>query len=210
MDKERRKQLKLDARKLLAEERAKLDERLKKENPYELSDPRWAQTMLDKYQKARAYRRGERIEPAASQLTKAPASSTDAGTVNLLPTSATDLQIISLIDRWVAYLEREDYVSAYGLTEHNPDMGWSPELMRELIKAYGDQAPAQKVTLYGKATDRVQRKEVNRFADIRDGRLGYVWYDLNIDGYRSDLTATFDIRVSGSVLTVTLDDIHVM
>ena len=42
------------------------------------------------------------------------------------------------------------------------------------------------------------------------GSLGEIWYDLNIDGYVSDLTATFAIHGSSDGLTVALNDIHVM
>jgi hypothetical protein len=206
MDKERRKQLKRRVEK----ESLELQARLEKENPYELSDPRWGQTMLAKYQEARAQRRGETAATGVDRITQSHATDLGNDAKSHLPISATVPQIISFVDAWVACLEREDYGSAYAFTEHNPDMGWSPELVREVIKAYGNSAPTQKATLDGAATDRVQRKEVHHFVEARDGYLGYVWYDLNIDGRLSDLTATFDIRSTSNGLVLVLEDIHVM
>jgi len=40
--------------------------------------------------------------------------------------------------------------------------------------------------------------------------IGDIWYDLNIDGYASDLTATFFIQKRTDGLVLVLNDIHVM
>jgi len=40
--------------------------------------------------------------------------------------------------------------------------------------------------------------------------LGQVWYDLNINGKVSDLTATFDLERTNQGLIIKLNDIHVM
>ena len=37
-----------------------------------------------------------------------------------------------------------------------------------------------------------------------------IWYDLNIDGVASDLTATFRVVRGRDGLTIYLNDIHVM
>jgi hypothetical protein len=107
-------------------------------------------------------------------------------------------------------MEREDYIAAFDYTAHDPYMRWTSELIRDVIKAYGERNPAQRVTLDGKSTDVHQRKEVTRWAENRPGGIGEVWYDLNIDGYVSDLTATFAIQANGDGLTIVLEDIHVM
>jgi hypothetical protein len=54
-------------------------------------------------------------------------------------------------------LEGEDYVAAFALTEHISEMNWSPDLIRYVIKAYGNSHPDQKVTLAGQATDVTQK-----------------------------------------------------
>jgi len=127
-----------------------------------------------------------------------------------LPTTATDEELISFIDQWAALMELEDYEYAYAFTGHFPGQQWSPSLMRDVIKAYADSYPQQKVTLHGKSTDITQRKTVSRWSRNEHHEIGEIWYDLNIDGYVSDLTATFRIIEHDAGLEIKLNDIHVM
>lgn len=127
-----------------------------------------------------------------------------------LPSQATDDDLICFIDKWARLMEQENYEAAFNFTEHDPCMGWTPKLIQEVIKSYNECKPTQKVTVMGKPTDIVQKKEVSRWPQNRNGSLGEIWYDLNIDGFASDLTATFDIRVEATGLTICLQDIHVM
>lgn len=127
-----------------------------------------------------------------------------------LPANLSDDELIQFVDEWVRLLEREDYEAAYRHTDHVSPMHWTPELIREVIKAYGDADPTQKVTLEGTPTDITQSKEVDRWTTGTTDSFGEIWYDLNIDGKVSDLTATFDLRQSGNKVTVHLNDIHVM
>lgn len=127
-----------------------------------------------------------------------------------LSITATDDELILLIDRWAALMELEDYEQAYGFTGHVLERGWSPALMRDVVKSYGDGNPKQKITLHGKPTDITQRKQVSRWSRNDHGEIGEIWYDLNIDGYVSDLTATFRIVEHDAGLEVELNDIHVM
>lgn len=125
------------------------------------------------------------------------------------PQNASDEELIQGVDEWVKLLESESYQEAYSLTAQVTEMGWTPELIREVIKAYGDAEPAQRATLLGIPSDVHQRKTVTRWPANGD-RIGEVWYDLNIDGVASDLTATFDILRSDGGLVLALNDIHVM
>jgi hypothetical protein len=127
-----------------------------------------------------------------------------------LPATASDDDLLRFVDGWVRLMEREDYVAAFGFTEHDPYMRWTPALLCEVIKAYDKSDPAQRVTLDGKPTDVHQRKEVTRWGENRPGGIGEIWYDLNIDGYVSDLTATFAIKPCADGFTIVLGDIHVM
>ena len=129
--------------------------------------------------------------------------------MELLPHNASDADLIAFADRWVMLLESEDYSTAYALTEHDPHMKWTPALLGEVIKAYGDAIPGQKVTLQGKSTDIMQRKKVYRWQRNAYDAVGQIWYDLNIDGLASDLTATFTIIQRPDGLAIELDDIHV-
>jgi hypothetical protein len=130
--------------------------------------------------------------------------------VNPLPDSASDADLLSFIDGWAALMEHEDYTGALGYTEHAPEMDWTPSLLREVVKAYGEARPDQKVTLAGIPSDVSQRKEVTRWRENGFGEVGEIWYDLNIDGVASDLTATFAIVRAAEGLFIRLNDIHVM
>jgi len=125
-----------------------------------------------------------------------------------LPQSATDEQLVEIVHQWVRLLEAQDYEQAFALTEHE-DTGWAPDFLRQFIEGYGDAEPNQKVTLHGAATDITQRIEVSRWPE-RYGSIGEVWYDLNINGFVSDVTATFYIRVVPGGVVLSLNDVHVM
>jgi hypothetical protein len=128
-----------------------------------------------------------------------------------LPETTTDAEFIEFADRWASLLEREDYEAAYAFTAHDPYHGWTAELIRRVIKSYGEARAGQRVTVSGVPTDVSQRKQVDRWEPPNPaGEVGEIWYDLNIDGAASDLTATFRlVRVPGGLL-VRLNDIHVM
>lgn len=127
-----------------------------------------------------------------------------------LDRDATDEDLVHFIDQWAALMEKEDYVGAYRHTAHIPEMRWTPELLRDVVKLYDQCLPDQKVTVEGLPTDIRQRKEVTRWKEDRPRGVGYIWYDLNINGYASDLTATFTLTTDPEGLVVSLDDIHVM
>jgi hypothetical protein len=128
-----------------------------------------------------------------------------------LPETTTDADLLAFADRWAALMEREDYEAAYAYTAHASYQGWTPDLMRQVVKSYGDARPTQKVTVAGESSDIRQCKEVDRWEPPNGaGAIGEIWYDLNIDGAMSDLTATFQIvRVPGG-LEVRLNEMHVM
>lgn len=130
--------------------------------------------------------------------------------MKLLSVSASDDELIGFIDGWVALLECEDYSSAFRYTDQDPAMAWTPQSIRDVIKEYGTKRPNQRVTVRGVPSDVIQRKEISRSTDNLNGLIGEIWYDLNIDGVASDLTATFDLIADGEVLRILLNDIHVM
>lgn len=127
-----------------------------------------------------------------------------------LPETVTDVESIYFVDQWAALMEGEDYEAAYAFTEHDTYQGWTPNLIRHVVKSYGDAREDQRVTVAGEPSDVAQQKDATRWEENKHGILGEVWYDLNIDGVASDLTATFEIvRVSSGVI-LRLNDIHVM
>lgn len=127
-----------------------------------------------------------------------------------LPATITDPELIAYIDRWAELLEREDYDAAFAMTEHEPGMDWTPARIREIVTSYDEATPGQKVTLHSGPAGMIQRKEVNRWTDPGNGSVGEIWYDLNIDGLASDLTATFYLVRTDAGIVVSLNDIHVM
>jgi hypothetical protein len=66
------------------------------------------------------------------------------------------------------------------------------------------------VTVRGVPSDVQQRKEVDRWEPNENDEVGEIWYDLNIDGVASDLTATFVMVDVDEGLSLRLRDIHVM
>lgn len=127
-----------------------------------------------------------------------------------LSLDASGDDLIAFVDRWAALMESEDYAVAYAFTEHDAHMKWTPELLGDVVKAYGDADPNQKVTVDGKPTDITQRKNVTRWERNAHNAVGEIWYDLNIDGFVSDLTATFTIIERADGLAIELNDIHMM
>jgi len=128
--------------------------------------------------------------------------------MNPLSLESSETALIEYIDLWVTLLEKEDYEGALNMIE--APSGWSPNLLKRIIKSYSEENPNQRVTLEAKPTDVKQRREVERWTDAPNGTLGEVWYDLGIDGTTSDLTATFTIRERDGGLILILNDVHVM
>jgi hypothetical protein len=127
-----------------------------------------------------------------------------------LPRSSTDTQLIEVVHQWVRLLEAEKYDDAFNFTDHIPSSGWSPSLIKQFIESYGEAEPGQKVTFDGKPTDIQQRIDVSRWGENSCQEIGEIWYDLNINGFVSDVTATFRICVVPGGLTLRLNDVHVM
>ena len=127
--------------------------------------------------------------------------------VNTADSGASDKELLAVADRWVALMESEDYVTAMEFV--GPGSTWTAELLEAIVKAYGEEDPRQKVTLTAEPTDITQTRDVTRSERDSNGVIGYVWYDLGIDGYVTDLTATFDLIERDGTVIVQLDDIHV-
>jgi hypothetical protein len=130
----------------------------------------------------------------------------------ILVATASDEDIIRFIDQWVSLLAAEKYAEACRYLDTGP--AWPAELIREIIKGYGDETD-NRVTLTnnGTAMDGAgnvgvarQRKEVSWANEAS----GDVWYDLNINGLVSDLNATFDLKRQSGRIHIILQDIHVM
>ena len=76
-----------------------------------------------------------------------------------LPPASPDKEILAFVDRWAALLEREDYEAAFAYTDHVPGSHWTPELIQEVVRAYGEPGSVNRVTVHGRPTDIAQRKD---------------------------------------------------
>ena len=132
--------------------------------------------------------------------------------VPILPADASDAEIIHYIDNWVRLLEQRKFVEALAIIP-GTDPIWDADLLAEIITDYCEDEN-NLVTSFNDGTSldglgqlhpTRQRKEVDWY-----DQHGSVWYDLNINGLVSDLTATFTITKKAAQLVVTLDDVHVM
>ncbi len=127
-----------------------------------------------------------------------------------LPRASSDEQLLEVVHHWVRLLESEKYDEAFAFTDHVENSGWTPDFIKQFIEGYGDAEPGQKVTFDGRPTDISQRIEVTRWNENAFGEIGEVWYDLNINGLASDITATFRICAVPGGLVLRLNDVHVM
>ncbi|HWB27066.1 MAG TPA: hypothetical protein VG738_16400 [Chitinophagaceae bacterium] len=131
-------------------------------------------------------------------------------------------KIEKAIEYWLDLLRREDYAEAYNLTMHDPYYEWTPALIESYINGYG--LPYEEGETVYKVTDwRTAHTDNNRPAmDIflfdahrisGNGEykvIGYVQYDIPLNGERSDLTVTFSIMQAEDYIRLELNDIHVL
>jgi hypothetical protein len=129
--------------------------------------------------------------------------------MSTLPQNATDEQIVAYLDRWAGLLEQEDYEGAADMIDME-ESGWDAEAIRETIKSYDEGNAALRVTVEGEPNPHEQRKEIDRWPEtLPNGRFGHVWYDLNIDGKISDMTATFFAHESPNGVVLVLEEIGI-
>lgn len=137
-----------------------------------------------------------------------------------LPPTASDEEILDVVRAWVGLLAADRYDAAL---DHIPSLAyWTPALLRTVVASCGSPDPEDdrgcRITPIDTASDHDKRPshDVERFDEARVDDvnpaatvIGYVWFDLPLDGAWSDLTATFDVLADASGLTLRLDDVHV-
>ena len=134
--------------------------------------------------------------------------------MKMLSVNSSDEEILGYITEWVVSLAEEDYESAYKKTSHDPYYEWTPDLIKRVINGYGLPEPHPsgeifKVTPIKEAKGETPKQEIDR-GPYDGNRLGYVYYDLPLNGEWSDLTASFRLEIQGQNLDVILEEIHVM
>jgi hypothetical protein len=138
-----------------------------------------------------------------------------------LPLISDNENVLSAVRNWVNYLAQEQYVKAMELLFQTEDYRyWTPTLVEELISSYNppefkDATSVSRVTLIDstKVFDIKPSYEVKwyEFENRKNGDIvGYVHFDLPINGIWSDLTALFNVRKDVDFLTLELEDIHVL
>ena len=132
----------------------------------------------------------------------------------MLSDNVSDEEIIRHIETWIGKLADEDYVSAYNLVSHDPYYNWSPSLIEKVINGYGLPEPhpggeAFKVTPISTALGKEPTREVARNS-YNDNRIGYVLYELPLNGEWSDLCASFRLEKNKAGVEVILEEIHVL
>jgi hypothetical protein len=131
------------------------------------------------------------------------------------PQTASDEELLDGVKMWVDMLAEERFPEAYQLTAHDSHYAWTPDLIRSVVVGYG--LPHES----GNHEYRISkicearggpspRWEVDRWQDTEPRyRVGFISFDLPLDGEWSDLTATFEIVVHHGQLILVLQDIHV-
>lgn len=152
-----------------------------------------------------------------------------------LPIDASDSEIKSLIVEWSELLAQRRYREALEFFPYSrEEYRWTPELLEQLIAGYGVVEPDPDTIQWLLAhhgvsrfeittlTGRADRDEIiNTRIDVDRERLygldpreyvGMVHYnDVPLSGFRSDLTARFNIkRVDACTITLEFLDLHVM
>jgi hypothetical protein len=140
-------------------------------------------------------------------------------TMKTLPLEASDQEILDAVREWVGLLIEERYTDAYEFLSHEErSHGWTPELIATLIQNYGSPEPLESTEVFKVTSLEDAKVDPPRYMPLRQdvhryGKHypeGYIWFDLPLNGYASDLTATLEFRVRKNHFVFELTDIHVM
>lgn len=135
------------------------------------------------------------------------------------------IEIEKAVLSWIELLANGRYDEAYQLTLHDPYYQWSASNIKDIINGYG--LPDEQLEEKYKVTSpesAIINGNINPNKDIDffdytirkiDERhdmtiIGYVIYDLPINGEWSDLSATFKILQTDNFLMLELNEIHVL
>ena len=137
----------------------------------------------------------------------------------ILPLDAKDEDVLQVVCSWVELLAQGKYDEAYSLLTYAPGEGWTPELIRILIANYGSLEPFADgrtfhvTSLHDNPTlpeGRLKPYKDVEWAEEREGSVGWVHFDLPLNGEFSDLTAVFKIVKADAGLALELYAIDVL
>jgi hypothetical protein len=140
----------------------------------------------------------------------------EAETAVRFPRNATDDEIWAVVRQWTNALADGDYERAVAMTAHSE--GLTPEVMRRIIEHHLHHYPDHRVTSFDDAQIRprhtmaVQNGNFPRQWIHRDddGEPFSILYSVPFDGYRSDMTAKFDVVEVDDDLALYFVDAYVM
>ena len=139
------------------------------------------------------------------------------------PLKATDETVLEGVKQWVELLAAERYDEAVQWLYYPPAAArWTPLLLKSLVTNYGLTDPRADGKTY-RVTPLVTTKsrvgghpyqDVEWFpagsAQVCRGVVGFVTFDLPLNGEWSDVTATFLIHKVTDRLLLELEDMHVL
>ncbi|WP_152912503.1 hypothetical protein [Candidatus Rhodobacter oscarellae] len=131
------------------------------------------------------------------------------------PKTASNEELLDGVRKWVDLLSENRFSEAYNLTAHDSYYAWTPELIQSVVAGYGmPHEPGDHVYGISKISQTEggpsPRWEVDRWQDAEpSSRIGFVSFDLPLDGEWSDLTATFEVMQVKEQFVLVLQDIHV-
>lgn len=132
-----------------------------------------------------------------------------------LPLEASDQQILNAVRTWCAALAAEDYEGALSMVRSTE---WTVEKLQKTIEGYDGYDKSgeypHRLSPLDTAEYRPGDEPVNnpwpRHEVDRDEGFISVWFDLPLDGYWSNLTATFYVEREGQDTVLELEMVHVM
>jgi hypothetical protein len=141
-----------------------------------------------------------------------------------LPKQPSVSDVRDAVHHWMDLLASERYAEALDVVAHDPKLGWTPELLKDVINGYGLPWSSLGGTVHV-VTDRrhAEASETRLYenVDLFDHPLpirhripgfvfiGGAWFDLPLDGKWSDLTASLDIVGAADHSFLELEEIQV-
>jgi hypothetical protein len=128
----------------------------------------------------------------------------------LLPSDASDEQILAVTDEWLRHVADGDFENAIQLTSQSTYYGWNAEFLRRWISNYGWDEPHPRGPFVVRFPSSQSDKPVYRHVMRSDGgKPLQAWRDVPLNGEWSDLVAHFGFHERNSDMTLVLENVIV-
>ncbi len=134
-----------------------------------------------------------------------------------------DETVLDAVRQWIELLVAERYAEAVGqLYQPSDTGGWTPQLVEALVTNYGQVDPRADGKVYRATStgNAVTQRRINPYQDVEwfphdsaqyaRGVVGFVTFDIPLNGEWSDVTATFLVHKVVDKLLLELEDMHVL